>query len=734
MTVETRDMHQRNVREDLEWFYSNLDDQIDDLELEARGVSLNLYWDASEVRRAVLGAFYFFDPVQFDMSQFDDDRTMVACLAAQRWLGSIRMLEPHQAEFAKALRESFYRTSTWLTNEQLKTFFAQVALPDSEDFSLSKLGARTAEQREKLIAKYAGEAGRLFKAIQCAKGSWRNRLTTMHSSEVLRFDQSSGIDYSVIFGSKEFQALRKALDERRREKADNNIVDAVCLCLLQQQVTNFRDQNSKSLPRFFETTSTFRNALETAGLMSSVSYFDQEGNLKTILRGADYFLFRAAFNVRDERVHSPFASISLDSLKQIRYRIKEILNAAAPLRPEELEDISVNGRPITMVIHDLKHMWILERIWLPFIASDELKSLDEEEKRRLEGFRPDPSMNKIVDAAIEKVTRALGDNVSQFNQFYKLYRGIEDHAATLRKRYSLVRPDPERLYQISAVGRFGIPRVLVHDIEALLNGLILGNEDDARRESALAAKICIAAKSDIKARTIAVAVLWVLEFYSAILDWPFAPRDDFWFISIFAAASIEASRSPDARRGIRELEARITSNPAPHDKPTLATSLAYLYFHLWRLEGGYCKWRPDRRIRTSRSESELQQLADDSIRFARLAYESTLDAPIEGRIYILNILLFYVTEAGTDAQFQMAFGLADELIPWHTEPTVWQYRYDDSLARYFHRRLLLVNDPARRSTLKQAHTIYLQAASDRSPGDRDVAAYVGIAANANLDG
>ena len=260
MTAESLESRPRNVREDLSWFLTNLDDQLDDLEFEARGATIALYWDASEVRQAVLGAFDFFDPVEFDRSKFDDPRTMVTCLAAQKWLGSIRMLEPHQAEFAKALRENFYKSTPWLTNEQVRSFFGQVALPDSEELSLSNLGFRNDKQRAAIISKYAGEASRLFKAVQCVKGTWRNRLRTMFSGGILRFESSSFIDYAAIFSSQHFQTLRSALNERREAKPDNNIADAVCLCLLQQQVASFRDGTSKHLPRFFETTTTFRNA------------------------------------------------------------------------------------------------------------------------------------------------------------------------------------------------------------------------------------------------------------------------------------------------------------------------------------------------------------------------------------------------------------------------------------------------------------------------------------------
>jgi len=734
MTSELQSAGQRNVREDLTWFNSNLNDQIDDLELEAKNVQLSLYWDASEVRRAILGCLYFFDPVKFDRAQFDDSRTMVACLASQKWLGSIRMLEPHQAEFAKALRQNFYRSSAWLTSEQLREFFGEVALPDSEDFSLSRLGSRTNQQRQKLIAAYAGEAGRLFKAVQCAKGSWRNRLATMYTGEILHFEQSSGIDYASIFSSGDFQLLRQALNDIRKDKADNNIADAVCLCLLIQQVSNFRENNSRVLPRFFETTATFRNALKSADLMASVSYFDQENIPKTIFRGSDYFLFRAAFNVRDdERAHSPFANVSLDSLRDLRRRIAGILDAAKPLKSEELDDISVNGRPITSVIDDLKHMWILERIWLPFIASDELKSLDEEERARLEGFRPDEAITTFVDAAIEKVTRALNDNVAQYNHFSKLYSGIGDHASKVRKRYSKVSPERERLYEISAVSRFGIPDRYVPEIQELLVGLTLGADDDGSSKAAQLAKLCIAAKTDKKARTTAIAVLWAIGFHSAVLEFPSSSREEFWLIAISASSAIELGRASEARVAIRELEMRFTSSPQLIGPSALAISISYLYYHLWRLEGGYCKWKPDRRINALRSEAELQQIVDDAIRYAQIAHENTAEAPTGTRLYAINLLLFYVTEAGNDLQFLMARRLVDELAPWRSEPSVWQYRYDDTLARYYHRRLLDVKDSLTRQKFKRAHAMYLQYASEASPDDPAVSAYLGVASHTEFD-
>jgi len=731
MNANIPDSRPRNVREDLSWFLTNLDDQLDDLELEARGVTITLYWDASEVRQAVLGAFDFFDPIEFDRSKFDNPRTMVTCLAAQKWLGSIKMLEPHQAEFAKALRENFYKSTPWLTNEQVRSFFRQVALPDSKDLSLSNLGFRDDKQRAAIISRYAGEASRLFKAVQCMKGAWRNRLQTMFRGEILRFDSSSFIDYAAIFGSQHFQALRSALNERREATPDNNIADAVCLCLLQQQVASFRDGTSKQLPRFFETTSTFRNALEQAGLIATISYLDHNGNPKTILRSSDYFLFRAAFNVRDERVNSPFADVSLESLRQIRAQIDLILKAAKPLKAEELVDITVNNHNIIEVIDDLKHMWILERIWLPFIAFDELKSLDEDERRRIEGFKPEPSLGEMVDKAIEDVTRILDANANQYNMFNRFYRGIEEHCTNLRKRYDLVHPESGRLYQISAIGRFGIPEKYVPDIHELLQGLLLGDDDETRRTSSNLAKLCIGAKSDPDSRTIAIAMLWALEYYTAIFDCSVDTQEHFWLVAIFAAASLKTGRVIDARWWIRNLENRVVTTNSSTVRSAIARSLAYLYFHLWRLEGGRCSWRPDRKVKTLRTDSELQQLVDDSLRYAEIAYKTDSDDAAD-YAYVVNIFLYYLTEAGTDQQFQTAIKLANELLPWRNDSSVWQYRFDDTLARYFHRRALLAKDSNIKRELLQAHKVYLKTALDTSPGDPEVVSYAGIAANTTL--
>jgi hypothetical protein len=725
MMPDARESQHRNVRQDLEWFLIHLDDQLDDWDLETKGVQLDLFWDASEVRRAVLGAFYFFDPIDFNKKQFEDDRTMVASLAAQRWLGSIKMLEPHQAEFAKALRVNFNKTQPWLTGKQVETFFREVELPESEEFSLATLGSRTVEQRAVLVSKYAGQAGRLFKAIQCAKGSWRDRLSLMYKNDILRFEPSSSIDYGTIFSSAEFHKLKSFLDERRPDKKDNNLADAVCLCLLRQQVAEFRTKGTKRLPRFYETTSLFRDALTATDLLDSVSYSDDNGDWKTVLRGSDYFVFRAAFSVRDERVDSPFANVSKDDLKEVRDRIDTILKAAAPLQPDELEEIAVNGKRINAVIRDLKRFWILESIWLPFIASEELKVIDDEaERSRLQGFRPDQHLASLVDKAIEGVTRALDENVAQYNLFSKIWKGIEEHRPILRSRYEPIHAEPEKLYQMSAVGRFGIPEQSKADIDSMLRGLILGDEEDQRRESTRLAKLCISAKTerDPQSRTIAAAALWVLEFYSAIQDLGIANAEESWLLAMAAASHLKTYRAPDARRGIRELEARFVSGKYDQQKMALAMALAYLYFHLWRIEGGKFTWRADRFVKTDRTPAELQHIVDDSIRFAATAYEAAVP-DTSAHVYALNIFLYYITEAGTDIQFQKASRLADELLPWHTFPTIWQYRFDDTMARYFHRKSLRMSDPEIRKDLLRIAKSHIDAAIAGSPGDPDVAYY-----------
>jgi hypothetical protein len=97
----------------IEWFHQNLELLLEDIKL---GDRIEIYFDAEDLVAVILGMYYFrirktrgVGAHLFDWEAFrNDDRVLVHCLAYAGWLGEIKLLPPHQAEFLNLLEHDFH--------------------------------------------------------------------------------------------------------------------------------------------------------------------------------------------------------------------------------------------------------------------------------------------------------------------------------------------------------------------------------------------------------------------------------------------------------------------------------------------------------------------------------------------------------------------------------------------------------------------------------------------------
>ena len=83
--------------------------------------------------------------------------------------------------------------------------------------------------------------------------------------------------------------------------------------------------------------------------------------------------------------------------------------------------------------------------------------------------------------------------------------------------------------------------------------------------------------------------------------------------------------------------------------------------------------------------SRIWRILATGSRYARYAAASKFIDPAK-KAYATNLYLYYVTEAGSNEEFNAMMQVANQLSSYQTHPGVWQYRFEDTLARYFHRR------------------------------------------------
>src|SRR6266436_2073754 len=154
------------LRQRLETFLHNVDLQIDDLQRVQAGKRIEVFFDTAHVVSAVLGLHDFYHGENFRHGKFNSPTALVTSLAASHWLGEIRLLPPHQAEFLRKWQFDFGVGSTRKPEVLVGKFLRDVGYGDNGWVIQKPLDRLTEEQIRALIMKYAGSAPTFFKALQ----------------------------------------------------------------------------------------------------------------------------------------------------------------------------------------------------------------------------------------------------------------------------------------------------------------------------------------------------------------------------------------------------------------------------------------------------------------------------------------------------------------------------------------------------------------------------------------
>jgi len=149
-------------------------------------------------------------------------------------------------------------------------------------------------------------------------------------------------------------------------------------------------------------------------------------------------------------------------------------------------------------------------------------------------------------------------------------------------------------------------------------------------------------------------------------------KEESWLLGIAGAAAIKIGRTAEGQKARQELERRLLKADGDQAKAGLAIMIAYLYFRSWKLKGGEVAWRNGGLHSNNRPTQEVQNLIAKAIEFTEQAYEAQL-ADLDSRLYALNLRLFYITEGGTDAEFNQAEDLLGKLLEQRHNSGFWQY-------------------------------------------------------------
>lgn len=723
----------------VQWFLENLELQLEERRLRGEGRSTLVIFDTSSVRAALLGMDYFLTARQnFDVRSFNKKYVLVHALASAGWLGAIQMLLPHQNEFLTQVNLDFGSEARGSGLRDSAHRFWQALKIKQEILDSKNLRSLSYEARIKLVRDSVGSAEKLFKAIQLIRGSWRTKLVDWLDTKQLVISDVSDDDWNFeeVMSDVPFQRLRKAFHFFRSDKDLNNSVDALALADLVRKLRIFSSDGYKALPVLFSPNGFFEKVVRKSGLQPRFFYTSEQGRRFNAIRSSDFFIFKAIFNPprefaeRFEREN--VFSISTGELTELRDRVALILEARATLEEALDKTTGLGDKPLGRLIDDIRYLTFFENVWLPSSPKD-LEQAEQElqeasESLRSEAFRDaaDEALNRAKQE-IEKKTRTYRELTELWSRLVRatkeLHRRLDDTQKEQRQSASgsglteVRELDPFLHFGLL---RFSLPRGAYEFIRNTVSALV-SRDGTAERDAQLGVvqKFRRARHEEVHSEVLLAelaGVLWSLELSEDLINLleGARPLSSFSLDLVLAATYFRIGRKVgEGSLLLRDLTEKYVNLP-PNKLGQLMIGLAYLHFHLLLCLD---------LLREPPSDEVVSEHFTNAIFYARRARELLQEIP--SRVYALNCHLYYMVEFGDPRYREDMRSTAEELKKWIDKPGIWQFRFDDTLARYYFFVSRLAADKAASSLAMKQSLEFIGRAWRAALGDHEVLTFQG---------
>lgn len=751
--------------EDLIWFCHNLEQQVEDIEYRNEQKQIVLFFDTADIQGTIIGFPELYDDHnKFVRKRFDEKRTLVRSLIASGCFQRVQMLIPHQLEFVQVIEAKLpILEAHW--QKKFKQFFLDFYSYLGVQFDSNK--SLLAQLNEALFSK-PDLADAWFKFLQNIE-PWQRRFEALKRLDILFLDEDKRNWLNEIVGMRELEQLKKGFeqDEKRRHYHVNNLTDAIALTYLIKMVDLFNQDSSDIVPRFFDPLpthhaddSTFRKAVKFAKLEEQLRCKLPKSSVisspSSILRNEDYFIFKIALRnpFSAQQSEQEVDSQLIELYRKVAIRMKE------NQPPEAFSDITYQGEPLDKFIENLQKFAFLKNDWLQLQAQRELSekmdvlrkkfSSNEELQDLFTSFYRFYESRENQDKVREEISKTKKDLQEQVNQklnavskFKSLWNPLEHAIHNLRER---IHPDNEGYYNTFrdlGLLRYGFPQELQAEIQKILDEMYSGDEDlISRRRSQIINAYLSVQESDngnIKQMILTTAVLLALRINAELLELLSMHETKLTHFSLKAAYAEMLFRigkekpSPQAQQMrdegeniIKHLIATSSSETyQEQEKINLNVAIAYLSYHAWRFHVGNALWReisPSTEL--GQQHVQYQFHIFNAIKYAHKAYLQLDDKEnLQKKVYALNQFIFYSVEGGDLPMFNEVRRSAQLLANYKDNHLVWQFRYDDTLARYFHRLSLLTENVQKKKEYIENGMVRIKAALKMSDGDIDIEHY-----------
>lgn len=749
------------------WLKRNLELQLEDIEFERRDKKIALYFDTANVQPAVLGLSTYYDGKHLFKDRFRSREATVNCLLASMLLGRFSMLPPHLSEFDRKVDSDFGNVSRKWDAEALK-FLVEVGLFEdaNELLKLSSEGEikavidRMSSKNVRRLASAEVRTAQLwFNAINCLL-PWQRRLKLWLENDYFVVE-GFNFNYTDLINSQRFIDIKDQLDEQRPGTTINNFVDAASISYLLHMTAELNAGNSDYVPRFYvrPRDTMFHGAIKALKLEDSL-ICRTEGVTKpgsTVFRDSDYFVFRLTFRpLQDasEGEAGPESEVTPDyevNIKRLYEKVSNSIDETRGLSDEKakqyaegLSDV-YEGKSLKDLIKDLKRISFIEKNWFQTKMAKDLLGIVEqmrEVRGVVESQRYIYENDRVRRAVLEVFNnkkKALNDSLEEFRWVSTLWDPLYRGAGLLKKRRQMLEvTERGDIFRDLGLLRYNFPASTHKAIKDILGGLCSGDADQMRNAIHKTIKAYVLGRKLPEQQSanliVAVATLVAARLNEQLIELlkhahsrtllPHHSLKIAYAEMLFRDAELneDSEALSEAEQLLEALEEEYTSTGLEGDRPHLAVGLAYLYYRSWRIHHGLADWYGSQGLRQDGAcrQADARPIIERAIGRSREAYESLNSDDLSKRAYALNQVLYYSVEGCGSVSYEEYQPLARELFLYRFRQRIWQYRFDDTLARYYLRLFLNTQNVERKKEFIKRAKDHVEAAIKRSGDDDEV--------------
>lgn len=706
------------------------------------------YFDTTDVADICFGIDRLYDNHRFLKKRFLGNEYLVQSLAAGGLLQqSVYMLPPHQDEFERLIERHFSTTSVLHgkpSTDIINNFLVDAQVYNKFDKKFTELSSI---ERKEFIINSASKSEDIYKSLfLCHKIKWKERIKYYFKEKsFIKTTNYKELKYVEIVRSSIFKPLLNTLDKIRPESkgALNNYYDAIALTYLSHQVDKYNNNETSTIPILYDSKGTFRDVIKESKLDECfcIRYTSNSKDYSSnVVRGDDYFLVYSIFNsVNIFKIDVSKINSSHSKAKEIitshEKRVNEFLGIYLNKYNEENDAVIKNDILLKLneELEEYRKYTFLTSVLIPLMIEPETGLHDTFINIELD--TENYVNNQFIEELDQHVLDLKNNLKTTINKVdkYEYVLDLNSKIETFRKKFNASDyvKRPFKVLRDYTIIRVLLPEELSGQLEA-----IVGERGVLSKHSKVSDFHIVdlleklldglynVGQGPNTNLVLGIGGLWVFEMYDEIVSLTNnKPLNDLSLL-FFRSASI-LKRHPDTITEVLDLMKHILKNFNQENIIEKHIVLAHLNFNIWLMSG--TNFTSTNEIPTKKTNSDYNLIA---IGHAKTAYDEANQLKQSSSsvhstflsIYTLNVYLYYSVEGGTVPKFEEAKHLINPFISY-TGAEVWNYRFDDTIARFYHRLSVIHKDLDQKKNLAKLAEMYIDMAYKNCNGNGTIIKY-----------